>query len=772
MGNGNHAPENLNPGNSATSTVFSGFNQPVEDRSLIAIMNDIRNGKYKSDIERVRSCIASGDTEKADQLKKKLPAFTPSGTFVGGRKLELLKQYNGFVHLDFDKLKPEQLKDAFQLISQIPFTFACFRSPSGNGLKVFIEVNTTAEKHDIAYRQVQTYYETWLNIPSDPKCKDVTRLCFVSDDPDLFLNPDNQKFDVAPDAAIFYEALPNITSPPVAPTLPIQSSANDSNSQFEDCIRFTEQKEQYHDGNRNNYIYLLACNCNRKGISEDDARSQISMAFDLPDKEITASVKSAYQNHFADFAKFANSAKVANTIKTPPASSNPPEETHEDYLKNTPLIPDDLIDKLPVLLQSGANAFTDKRERDVFLTGAIAILSGCMSNVKGIYAQQTVYPNLFSFVIAPAASGKGALKFSKMLADKRHDLMKQSSIENRQRFETEMNEYKAHQRSQKKGESSEEPPQQPAFKVVFIPANSSYAKILLHLEQNEGEGIICETEADTMGNVLKQEWGGYSDMLRKAFHHERVSSSKKANNEYIEVNEPRLSVALSGTPNQVTGLISSAEDGLFSRFIFYAFKADQLWRDVSPYANNINLTDHFQNLSNEVYEMVMFLDRYPTTVELSRLQWDRLNEICSHWLYDVITFTSEDAGSVVKRLGLVLYRISMIFTTMRKFENGDTSNTVQCTDDDFETAMHLANLFLQHSLLMFHNLPKQDEATIFKSGDNKRKFFEALPRDFKRTDAIELGKKFNLSARSVDSLLKELLGHYLSQPQFGAYSKL
>jgi len=79
--------------------------------------------------------------------------------------------------------------------------------------------------------------------------------------------------------------------------------------------------------------------------------------------------------------------------------------------------------------------------------------------------------------------------------------------------------------------------------------------------------------------------------LRKAFHHERISSSKKTNNEYIEVNEPRLAVALSGTPNQVTGLIATAEDGLFSRFIFYAYKVEQLWRDVSPYANNINLTE-------------------------------------------------------------------------------------------------------------------------------------------------------------------------------------
>jgi hypothetical protein len=274
-----------------------------------------------------------------------------------------------------------------------------------------------------------------------------------------------------------------------------------------------------------------------------------------------------------------------------------------------------------------------------------------------------------------------------------------------------------------------------------------------------------------MGNVLKQEWGGYSDMLRKAFQHERISSSKKTNNEYIEVNEPRLSVAISGTPNQVTGLIASAEDGLFSRFIFYAFKVEQQWLDVSPYANSINLTDHFTQLSQETYDMICFLEQYPTIVELSRSQWDRLNATCGHWLYEVVTFTSDDAGSIVKRLGLILYRIAMIFTALRKMENGDTSQCVECTDTDFDSALILADLYLQHSLLMFHNLPKQGQSTQFKKGDNKRLFIEALPQEFTTQQATEIGKQFHLSYSTVTHLLPKLVPFYFTQPKAGLYIK-
>jgi len=739
----------------ANSTIFLNFSRPIENKDLNEIFSEIQNGRYKKEIENIRYYLRIGDAKIADRLKRHLQAFTPSATFKGGRKADLLDQYSGFVHLDFDNLTPEQFNSTFQVVVQIPFTFGCFRSPSGKGLKVFIEVNTGAEQHETAYKQVQAYYETALGVLCDSKCKDITRLCYVSYDPDTFINNDSQKFEV------------KSTSNEVSEKLEMEVIPNNQ-VLFEESIRLTEKIEQYHQGNRNNFVYLLACNCNRQGLSEHITLTYIITNFDLSENEVRASVKSAYNHHSNEFANFAKSAKALHDRTL---NHQQQEPTDEDYLKNTPTISNEIYNQLPDLIKSGSMAFADIRERDVFLTGAFSILSGCLPYVKGVYARQTVYPNLFSFVVAPAASGKGALKFSKTLADKYHDQLIKSSKENQQRYTTEMNEYKTRQRSNKKDEPTEEPPEQPPFKVVFIPANSSYAKVLTHLEQNLGEGIICETEADTMNNVLKKEWGGYSDLLRKAFHHERVSSSKRANNEYIEVNEPRISVALSGTPNQVTGLIANAEDGMFSRFIFYAFKVEQEWHDVSPKAWNINLTDHFQRLSQKVNELVLFLTNYPTTFDLSEKQWEALNASFTKTLKDVTTFTADEAGSIVKRLGLILYRIAMILTTIRKFENNDTSINVICNDTDYNIATQLADIYLQHSLFIFNNLPNHDTAMIFKPYDNKQKFYKALPQTFKRSEAVELGKKFNLASRSVDTLLKELRGKFLNEPQYGMYSK-
>jgi hypothetical protein len=748
----------------ASSTIFRNFTVPVEKRSLLLIGNDIANGKYKAEVEEIRALLEQGKAEEAASKKKQLLAFTPSAVFTEKRQMPFLEMYSGFVHLDFDKLTPEQLDTAFKVIAEIPYTFLCFISPSGNGLKVFIEVNTGIEHHDTAYLQVQQFYEEATGLKADPSCKDITRLCFMSYHPGLYKNIRNEKFKVQLPETKMEEPVRKTTEPFLPPNQSEPEEDLNTAFIFNQQIQFTNQKSQYTDGNRNNYIYRLASNCNRAGLSQSDVELLCTQHFDLPEREILEAIKSAYTHHKSEFAKFANNAKLQTSEQQPP---------QEDYLKATPTIPEELYLQMPDLLQHGAMAFTDERERDVFLTGALAILSGCLPGVKGVYAGNEVFPNVFSFAIAPAASGKGALKFAKMLADDYHSFVLKASREAELQYNQELSEHKQRISSKKKGDTStEEPPTKPTFKVVYIPANTSYAKILWHLEQNEGTGIICETEADTLGNVFKQEWGSYSDMLRKSFHHERLSSSRKGNNEFTEVNAPSLSIALSGTPNQVTGLIASSEDGLFSRFLFYAFKVEQRWKDVSPNANNINLTEHFKVLSGRVFNMVQFLQREETIIELTTEQWQQLNQHCEGWLNEVTMFTAEEAASIVKRLGLILYRMAMIFTSLRKFENGEAATRIVCTDEDFNTALRLAEIYLHHSILMFNNLPKQSDATQFKTGDSKRKFFDALPEEFTRQQAVEIGKQFQLSPRTVDDILHNATGKALEKLKAGHYRKI
>ena len=126
-----------------------------------------------------------------------------------------------------------------------------------------------------------------------------------------------------------------------------------------------------------------------------------------------ASFRSAYLLHTAKFAQFAKSAKLQTAKQLQPQTD---EDSLEDYLKTTPTIPDEVFEALPYIFKKGARAFTDKRKRDVFFTGPISILSGCLPNVTGVYFQERVFPHFYTFIIAPAASSKGVLKKCKAVS--------------------------------------------------------------------------------------------------------------------------------------------------------------------------------------------------------------------------------------------------------------------------------------------------------------------------------------------------------------------
>ena len=537
------------------------------------------------------------------------------------------------------------------------------------------------------------------------------------------------------------------------------------------CEAFTNQKGEYHEGNRNNYIYLFSANACRFGVIEEDAYQYCIANFDLSEREIKTTVRSAYKSNNADFAKF---AKFANATVSEEVQNQDSQNLESlSLLTTTPTVPEDVYNSLPIIFQKGIEVLKTQREKDVFLTGALSILSGCLPNVLGLYGGKEVYPNLFSFLLAPAASGKGALTYAKMLADKYHQAVIQNSKDEEADYKKELEAQKQAKKYLKKGEEAPEEPTQPPFKVVYIPANTSNAKMIKHIEDNEGFGIICETEADTLGQTFKNDWGSYSDLLRKAYHHEKISISRKTNNEYFEIDNPRLSVVLSGTPNQILNIIQSAEDGLFSRFMFYVFASNPEWLDPSPKSNPVNLIEHFKHLSDEVYRMVRYLDNTVTNIHLSDAQWQKFNPLFDEYLFRIYNLVSKDATSVVKRLGLIVFRFCMIFTAIRKYEYQLKDTDLECTDQDFKNALKLADVYLQHSILVFKNLPNSATNMQFKPTSPKANFLKELPQEFSRKQAVIIGSKLNIKERTVDNYLAKLeQAGYLVKPKAGYYQKI
>jgi hypothetical protein len=278
----------------ASCSIFKNFHKPIDKRELLLIADDIASDKYKVEVEKIRSLLKEGKAEEAQELKKKLPAFTPSAVFKARRVKEEVEMYTSCIHLDFDKLRDEQIAKAKEVLSKNPQVIIVFISPSGHGIKLFVEVTTGIQDHDLAYQQVQEYYEDLTGLKADPSCKDITRLCFVSYDPELYMNLNNKKFVVK---RLEDEKVRNFESN--ANSLPNSPSDPSLNEEFlfKQQVEFTDRKNSYKEGSRNNYIYMLASNCNRVGLPEIATHTLISRHFDLSLKEIKQTVKSAFTHH-------------------------------------------------------------------------------------------------------------------------------------------------------------------------------------------------------------------------------------------------------------------------------------------------------------------------------------------------------------------------------------------------------------------------------------------------------------------------------------------
>lgn len=126
--------------------------------------------------------------------RTQLPAVTFSASFGARRNAGDMKAHTGLIGLDFDHVEnPEELRRA---LKALPVVALVFISPSGDGVKAFFRVDpipANAREHQEAWRRVCDFYgqhEARYTDAIDPQCKDLTRLCFLSYDPDVYFEPE------------------------------------------------------------------------------------------------------------------------------------------------------------------------------------------------------------------------------------------------------------------------------------------------------------------------------------------------------------------------------------------------------------------------------------------------------------------------------------------------------------------------------------------------------------------------------------------------------
>jgi hypothetical protein len=698
------------------------------------VLAQIKKGSWKKQIEEIQHHISNGNINKADSIKLKLPAFTISATYKDKRKKENVESYSGLLHLDYDKL--DNIQDVKSKIISNPYTYAAFVSPSGKGLKVLVKCDNDLSTHTYAFNALRSYYDNLLDIESDKSVKDVLRLCFVSYDSDMYLNENSKVFN--------YQSYPN--------------NKTISQKDLEWVWSFTANKEDFTKGNRNNFIYSYGCNANRHNFEMNDVINYAYSYSDntFPEEEIERTINSAYENNINEKGSTAKPAISAISAILP---KDIPQKI------TSPYIPDKIYDVLPSTLKEACSVFKG-RERDVFFTSALSVISGGLHNVSGLYGNDKVFPNLFSIIIAPPASGKGVMKYSRQLGDCYHDFLLNQSREDLKEYKKEKKVFDLKVKKAKTDQAIEAliEPEKPKFKMFFIPGDTSSAMIVKHLEDNDGMGCICETEADALTNALKQEWGGFSNIIRKGFQAEIISQSRKTDLEYSEIKEPKFSLALTGTPNQLDLLMTSVQDGLFSRFLFYSFKAEPKWK--TTYTSGVSRSNEeiFEDYSAGLCDK--FKSNTAQKFAMTEEQGLKLDNTFEELLRHNTALYDENITGTVYRLGLMCFKVAMTLSAVR---SDDTE--IICFDDDFNAALYLVKeVYLIHGINMLNRITKRSK----KLNTIQTALYNWIETKdiFKRSEISEQANLIGVKDRTLSDILKRFIElKLIEKVSHGVYTK-
>ena len=211
-------------------------------RDVQIVLSRIKNGSSKDLVKKIRS-----ERNKTDrnELKKNLPAVCFSGTFTK-RTDKSISDHSGLICLDFDGYasKKELLQDK-ENFTKDKFVYSAFVSPSGNGLKVLVKIPADPENHVNFFNSLAKHFDSDY---FDKMCKNVSRVCYESYDPLLYLNENSSIWDKIEDHE-YTEVIKGVD--PV--TIPI----TDENKIVEILVKWWVKKYPMVEGQRNQNVFVL-----------------------------------------------------------------------------------------------------------------------------------------------------------------------------------------------------------------------------------------------------------------------------------------------------------------------------------------------------------------------------------------------------------------------------------------------------------------------------------------------------------------------------------
>ena len=774
------------------SFYFSVFDEHAVDMTLEEFVKLLRGERWKVQVEEYQRLKASGRETEAKKLKRKLAALVIAGRCDGSHAETNLKQWSGDAMLDVDKCNG-RVSEFLQVLKDTPWVKAAWRSVSYDGLKLVVRVEAeSVDEYRLAYALVAWHVAQLLAFPCDMSCKNPTRPCFASYDPEAFFRPDTEVFPWRrfvtehPDrvgeilAELKVKTPAGASGPPVAASGMLHTFFNE----------FLEQNP-FVDGKKNEFLLKLGRIARYKGVGEEELARLKTLAVErlagmgCAAGDIPPRIDSGYR--YADMNKGSGTpASRAHKAQGSPMRYSEPNEGEEEaelekleadkLRREVPCLPDELFDRLPDFLKRGLTHVRNKRERDILLLSMITNISGCLPGVRMNYGGMVYSADLYLVALAGSGRGKGVMQLAAILPAAIQEYYDELNRKDEREYRQKLLKWNLEERlaaQEKRVPDLDQCPEMPVERILKVAPNISKSQLILALEAGGAVGLVMNaSELDMISSAMHQEYGKHDDVMRAASQHEEVSSYFKTDHRLVVVSDPHLALCASGTPAQLHKFISSLENGMYSRVAFYVGQAPWEYKSANPGKARLDMRAYFKGMGEELLRMFIFLSGSPTEVVFTEEQWKEHTERFRTYLREVVAEDDDSPGAIVLRHGLMMSRIAMVLTALRKCEPQWNTSEWKCSDEDFHTAMQIVDVLLEHSLLLSTSMDDTaGRIRPVKAFFKLRPILRTMPREFTYSELMAAANEAGLPTASVKRYLLRLVYYQIVEKEDGKYRK-
>jgi len=370
-------------------TIFKDINDTSQPqyRDVSAVLNAIQSGVYKDKIEDIRA-------EKEKSVQNKMKQGLVSILFSSSKQVGVesgkyktisyrtdrgVAEHSGLICVDLDKFEDNETmmfkKDTLTLDK---YVYSVFVSPSGEGLKILVKIPNEVENHRAYFYGLKDHFDSKY---FDDSCVNESRVCYISYDPDIYINNDSLVFNKKKE-----QPKPIAEIPKTRVDVKV-----DDDVVISGLLKWWNEKYGMVANGRNRNTYILAMAFNEFGINELTAKSILSQFEDNTGKdpfslgEINRIIESAYsKSHLFNTKSFTTEEEIEKKVT--------PYETliveasginfHEMY-KNSFIDVTKKIEEPPIALSIGSYMMSGKQHSIPFGTyGNFSCIVGASKSKK------------------------------------------------------------------------------------------------------------------------------------------------------------------------------------------------------------------------------------------------------------------------------------------------------------------------------------------------------------------------------------------------------